>query len=259
MTDMMTAGSNEPQAGKDAEPWRLTASFLDSCLQSAGSSFEDGELAYLALTSQIENPVRDRVAYAMHRRLKGTRLGVGREWTGLFTTGKSGKPARRSVDLAVVEKPRRRSRRVPQPHGVVEFKAFYAHDAREPHQFNHIDRQVREDVEKSLTWEWAIMGEVFAVVLLPELRVVNERRIPHQIMRKIEDNVVTYDFLRSTGVVPDGRPVQEVSSRLALLGPVSHGVIDAGTEDGVHVTVPYVILGPVPVETFECMPPPRQE
>lgn len=257
MTDTTTAGLNEPQAGKGTESWRLTATSLDSCLQTAGRSFEEGELAYLALTSQIEHPVRDRVAYAMHRRLEGTRLDVGREWTGLFTMGKNGEPAKRSVDLAVVEKPIRRSPQIPQPHGVVEFKAFYAHDAHKPHQFKHIDRQVRDDVEKSSAW-WSSMGEVFAVVLLPELRVVNKRHVPHQIMRKIEDKVVRYDLLRDLGMVPDGKPVQEVSSRLALLGPVSHGVIDAGTESGVHVTVPYVILGPVPVETFENMPPPQQ-
>ncbi|MFB7918544.1 hypothetical protein [Streptomyces sp. NPDC056061] len=202
MTETTTAGLNEPQAGKGTDLWRLTAKSLDSCLQTAGRSFEEGELAYLALTSQIEHPVRDRVAYAMHRRLEGTRLDVGREWTGLVTMGKNGELAKRSVDLAVVEKPSRRSSRIPELHGVVEFKAFYAHDAHKPHQFKHIDRQVRDDVEKSVAW-WSSMGEVFAVVLLPELRVANKRHIPHQIMRKIEGKIVRYDLLRDLLIVSE--------------------------------------------------------
>ncbi|MGW0882552.1 hypothetical protein [Streptomyces sp. NPDC002671] len=86
MTNAKTAGNRGRQSGVDGtvqSPTRLTTDLLDSCLQSAGQSFEDGELAYLALTSQVENPVRDRVAYQLHRLLAGTRLDVGREWTGM--------------------------------------------------------------------------------------------------------------------------------------------------------------------------------
>ncbi|GHI25926.1 hypothetical protein Shyd_72970 [Streptomyces hydrogenans] len=75
------------------------------------------------MTSQIENPIRDRVAYEMHLRFRKTRLDVGREWTGLYTTGENGERAPRAVDLAVVEKPRHRSPYAPTPAGVVEFKA----------------------------------------------------------------------------------------------------------------------------------------
>ena len=39
-------------------------------LEDAGTSFEPGELAYLALTSKVELPVRDRFAWELHRRLE---------------------------------------------------------------------------------------------------------------------------------------------------------------------------------------------
>ncbi|WP_226652618.1 hypothetical protein, partial [Streptomyces hydrogenans] len=172
MTDMTTSGSTEAPDFREPET-HLTADFLDSCLQSAGRSFREGELAYLAMTSQIENPIRDRVAYEMHLRFRKTRLDVGREWTGLYTTGENGERAPRAVDLAVVEKPRHRSPYAPTPAGVVEFKAVYAHEARSDGQLNAIYQKVFRDVEKSLTWHYMIMGEVFSVVLLPNLRIVS--------------------------------------------------------------------------------------
>lgn len=253
MSDTTTTRRAASQGPGAAAKWCLTAEFLDSCIQSAGRSFRKGELAYLTMTSQIENPVRDRVAYEMHLELMGTRLDVGREWTGLFTEGKNGQPVPRKVDLAVVEKPRRRSHRIPSPEGVAEFKAFYAHEARSAGNLNKIYRAVYEDVAKSLTWDWAVMGEVFSVVLLPNLRVVSDR-LPHQIMRKIERKVDYDGFLRQMGEVSDEATVRAVSSRLSRLGPVRDGVIDAGEDSGVQVTVPYVILGPISVETYENLP-----
>ncbi|MFF9147544.1 hypothetical protein ACF1BN_22085 [Streptomyces sp. NPDC014861] len=254
MTEMTASAGHKPPNFRDPEQWHLTGDFIDSCLQSAGQSFREGELAYLAMTSLIENHVRDRVAYEMHRRLSGKRLDVGREWTGLDTRGENGKPARRAVDLAVVSKPIRRDPdRVPLPDGVVEFKAEYMHKARQPHQLNIIYRKVLQDVKKSLTWEHAIMGEVFSVMLLPSLRIVSNR-LPHQIMQKIEDKVRYDDAMRRLGKFSDSGTVQEVAKRLAPLGSVREGLIDAGTECGVGVTVPYVILGPVSTETFENPP-----
>ncbi|WP_030705049.1 MULTISPECIES: hypothetical protein [unclassified Streptomyces] len=255
MTETTATGGTEWRGREKAARWLLTADFIDSCLQGAGRSYQQGELAYLAMTSQIENPVRDRVAYEMHQILKGTRtrLDVGREWTGLFTDGEDGRPVRRQVDLAVVEKPRRRRAYVPYPHGVVEFKAFYAHQARSVGQLNGIYRKVLKDVEKCRTSSGGMMGEVFSVVLLPSMRLASSR-IPHQIMRKIEGKVLMDDLMRETGRLSNEATLEQVSGRLSRLGPVQDGLIDAGTDSGVQVTVPYVILGPVPVETYENPP-----
>ncbi|GHI25927.1 hypothetical protein Shyd_72980 [Streptomyces hydrogenans] len=63
------------------------------------------------------------------------------------------------------------------------------------------------------------MGEVFSVVLLPNLRIVSNR-LPYQIMRKIEGKVSFDDFMRRSGQVSDEATVQEVSRHLSRLGPV---------------------------------------
>lgn len=68
-----------PAVEAGASPTRLTAELLDACLQDAARTYTPGELAYLALTSGIENPVRDRVAYQLNLRLQKTRLDAGRE------------------------------------------------------------------------------------------------------------------------------------------------------------------------------------
>ena len=56
----------------------ITAEFLDDSLQASAKSFAAGELAYLALTSKVELPIRDRLAWCLHTSLPN-RV-VAREW-----------------------------------------------------------------------------------------------------------------------------------------------------------------------------------
>lgn len=53
---------------------------ISSSLRSLGAEFSVNELAFLALTSKIELPFRDRWAYVMHKRLEGKGFSVAREW-----------------------------------------------------------------------------------------------------------------------------------------------------------------------------------
>ena len=92
-------------------PPGLTKDVLLQGLADAGTSFEQGELAYLAVTSKVELPVRDRFAWELHRRLEDRSLLVAREW--------------RRADLAVV--------REGDALVVIEGTALYAFDVlREP-------------------------------------------------------------------------------------------------------------------------------
>ena len=92
-------------------PPGLTKDVLLQGLADAGTSFEQGELAYLAVTSKVELPVRDRFAWELHRRLEDRSLLVAREW--------------RRADLAVV--------REGDALVVIESTALYAFDVlREP-------------------------------------------------------------------------------------------------------------------------------
>lgn len=206
------------------------------------------------MTSQVENSIRDRVAYEMHLQLRQSRLDIGREWTGLFAKGKDGQPTSRKVDLAVVEKPRRRLSYTPSPRGVVEFKAFYVHDVRSPGGHNRIFKAVYADVEKCVEWGSSIMGDVFSVVLLPSLRLIGDRH-PYQIMgKRFEGKIQLDNFMCWSERSSDEATVQAVSVLLSRLGPVRDGLIDAGADSGVRATVPYVILGSVSTETYENLP-----
>jgi hypothetical protein len=57
----------------------VIADAMAATLSEAGSSFEANELAYLALTSKVELPIRDRVAWHLQLTL-GDDYVVSREW-----------------------------------------------------------------------------------------------------------------------------------------------------------------------------------
>lgn len=83
------------------------AALLEAELASVERRFDENELAFLALTSKIELPIRDRLAYALFRALPGCR--IAREW--------------RRVDLAVLS-----CDEVPVPLMLLEAKALYSFD-----------------------------------------------------------------------------------------------------------------------------------
>jgi hypothetical protein len=53
---------------------------LKNALAHIGDSFEENELAYLALTSKAELPIRDRLAFNLHKRFWKDEIVVTREW-----------------------------------------------------------------------------------------------------------------------------------------------------------------------------------
>ena len=78
-------------------------------LKGVAGEFRENELVYLALTSKVEHPLRDRWAFALHEKLEKRNVYVAREW-------------KRRVDLAIVEKNG-------DPLFLVELKAMYTFDA----------------------------------------------------------------------------------------------------------------------------------
>ena len=75
-------------------------------LKSLGEEFQPNELAYLALTTKIELPLRDRWAFSLHRALND-RFAVSREW--------------KRTDLAILKGQ--------SPQVLIELKAMYSFDA----------------------------------------------------------------------------------------------------------------------------------
>lgn len=79
---------------------------LTESLFSIEHEFKSNELAYLALTSKIEQPLRDRWAFSLYRKIS-TVLVVSREW--------------RRTDLAILDST--------GPKALIELKAMYTFDA----------------------------------------------------------------------------------------------------------------------------------
>ena len=86
---------------------------LVKSLSAAAASFADSELAFLALTSKIERPVVDRLAYRLFLTLAPAGYAVTREWP---LPGGAGR-----VDLAVLQGDR--------PCLLLEAKAMYSFDS----------------------------------------------------------------------------------------------------------------------------------
>ncbi|SFS73144.1 hypothetical protein [Streptomyces sp. ok210] len=241
----------QPARSAAEQPTSLTAQLLDDCIQSTGHAYTPGELAYLALTSQIENPIRDRVAYQMHLRLHGTRLDVGREWTGVDAEGQDGTPVARRLDLAIVERWGRRSRRYAPPvHGVAEFKAVRTSHAQTTSELTRVYQLVTDDIIKCVSVDGVVLNAIHAVVLLPHAQIAR---------RNVADHVIKDVFkLMWTGQLFQADAAREnavagLAARLAPLGPVRTGMIDGGEALGMRVTLPYVILGPVAPETVDAL------
>ena len=74
-------------------------------MKNIQSYFKKDELAYLALTGKIEHPIRDRLAFRLHKRLKN--LKIVREW--------------KRTDLAILD-----SNNIPTR--ILELKAMYTFD-----------------------------------------------------------------------------------------------------------------------------------
>lgn len=70
---------------------------IESIISNISSKFQDNELAYLALTSKIELPLRDRIAFELHKKYSDTHL-ICREWKS-----KENKSSNR-IDIAIVDK-----------------------------------------------------------------------------------------------------------------------------------------------------------
>ncbi|MFJ1971857.1 hypothetical protein ACIO93_24620 [Streptomyces sp. NPDC087903] len=245
----MTMGHS---AGQSAEPpTSLTAQLLEDCLQSAGHAYAPGELAYLALTSQIENPIRDRVAYQLHLRLQGTRLDAGREWTGVDAAGEDGTAVARRLDLAIVERWGRRSRRYAPPvHGVAEFKAIRTSHAQTPGELSRVYRLVTDDIIKCVSACGQLLHAIHAVVLLPHAQIAR-RTVAEHVIKDVFKVMWTGQRFQADTAREDA--VAGVTARLAPLGPVRTGMIDGGEALGMRVTLPYVILGPVAFDTVEAL------
>lgn len=201
------------------------AQVLREELAGLEGQFANDELAFLALTSKVELPVRDRLAYALFRRLPPCLL-VAREW--------------RRIDLAVLSRGPR-----PTPRMLLEAKALYTFD------LVGDDRWViryPEKVERDLLKLREIDGipgaaHLFGLILAthPTNPIDGELAQVAKYSRGIAKAV--REMRDPDAVEKEAR--RNLRSRLGKLGPIHEGKLRAGTAYGVQLEVLYWLLGPI--------------
>lgn len=114
-------------------------------MREVESSFQLDELAYLALTSKVEHPVRDRWSYKILRALADSEAIVSREWK------------RRDLAILVNGAPR----------AIVELKAMYTFDAAKDKDISGYATKLKYDMEKAEEHSRSNLAnlEIFGVLL----------------------------------------------------------------------------------------------
>ena len=120
----------------------VSAEQLVDCLERAATCFASGELAYLALTSKIEHPSQDRLAWCLHTQLPD--LVVSREW--------------RATDIAIM------TADAASPLVLLEAKAMYSFDV--AWDASHYLRLMKDDVAKAHRLDQHGTAEIYALWLM---------------------------------------------------------------------------------------------
>lgn len=197
------------------------APILHDELEGIHELFEPNELAYLALTSKVELPLRDRLAFALYRRLDQHL--VAREW--------------KRVDLAVLANDGK------TPEMLLEAKALYTFDLiGEDVWVDRYPKKVRQDVAAMRARSDLVdRTQLFALVLAthpiseagPQLRAVAKysRGVGKAIAAVGDAGTV---LRQADGAIRSALP--ETSEILCA------GEIPGGSAYGVEVEVPYWLI-----------------
>lgn len=88
---------------------KITKGHIINVIKETENSFYENELTYLAMTSKVENPLRDKIAYLLHRKFSKDFL-VCREWKNRSINNNR-------TDLAIIDL------KTQKPKYLIEFKA----------------------------------------------------------------------------------------------------------------------------------------
>jgi hypothetical protein len=185
--------------------------------------FAPNELAFLALTSKVEFPIRDRLAFTLSWRLKDSFL-VAREW--------------KSVDLAVLSPDAPHS-----PRMLIEVKSWYA--------FDLVGRSVVRVVQMARKDRAKLLGlpglpsaaQLFVLVLATHpLSVVTPDLA--QVAKYSAGISAAITRLRSADEV--GRRASDtLAPGLSELGAIHAGTLEGGEAYGVPIQIRYWLVGPI--------------
>lgn len=192
---------------------------LNESLSGIGSSFQPDELAFLAATSKVELPIRDRLAWNLQR-LIGEELLVAREW--------------RRADLAVLA-----------GEGVVaqlEAKALYSFNVLQPaNRKAYLDRLIADAAKMAAL----AASDRYLLSMLVDVR--------GEIRPDLNSHVVKYSSGIAAGIKASGHTVRADASDFwldELAGtfdcPTEEMQVDGGQVWGLDVSVDLFLTGPLP-------------
>ena len=197
-------------------------------LRDLADEVDADELAYLAATSKVELPVRDRFAWRLHRRLEPHGLTVAREW--------------KRADLAVLDGA--------TVVAVLEAKALYAFDLLREAQRTRDGTLIAGDMAKAALL--APSAQRFALVLVTHVTGV--------VQPDLRANVVKYAggisaaLLRHGGAAVRQGALTALGEDLVALGTVDHVPFKHGLAFGLEVGVDAWLVNATPDEPLGPLP-----
>ena len=187
---------------------------IQESLTSVDREFRPNELAYLALTTKIENPLRDRWAFMLHQNANAS-LTVAREWL--------------RTDIAVLEGE--------VPKALIELKAMYTFDAAlDQENISGFCDAMEKDREKARSLSTS-ESDIYTVLLATH---------PHSAVTKAHERVVKYHQGINRALKRYGgsdavasAAVQAVNRRLAENNIIASGSFDGGYAFEINTQVFY--------------------
>jgi len=108
---------------------KISPSLIADELTKTGKFFQSNELAYLALTGKIELPIRDKLAFNLHKNLSGEGYIVSREWIR----------KRKRCDLAITKDG--------TAIALLELKAMYTFNGTQKYLYS-VNKMIESDLRK---------------------------------------------------------------------------------------------------------------
>ena len=199
---------------------------LDDVVIGSLSTLEDefrcDELAYLALTTKIEQPLRDRWGFSLHRTLAPQGYCTARDWNA---------GDRNYIDLAILKDQ--------VPAVLVELKAMYTFDAvTDRHRHMHFISELSADIERAS--QRGSGAHVYGILLAthPDTQVTDEY---HGIVKYADQ--INRAIRRQAGAGRvRSRAIDAVDHAFTGFGKVSSGELCGGRAFGVGVSVLWWLL-----------------
>lgn len=190
-------------------------------LDRVGQDFATDELAYLALTSKVELPIRDRLAFRLFLAFKSTPdLCVAREW--------------KRFDLAILD--------VGKPSVILEAKAMYSFDMFTSKAEAQYPCAIHKDVLNFHEYT-----ERTQLSIHPQLVTLLLATHPYSPPSRSLDGIVKYNAQVHSCAPPSVEALLDrVESFFSDHPRLQLGEIAAGRAFGVDVSVFYWLFGPYP-------------